>query len=128
MFEFPISMSNPAQFDGPLPEAVDVTIIGGGIIGIMTAWELQKRGLKVLVCEKGRIAGEQSSRNWGWIRQQGRDYAELPIMMNAIHLWKGLNERIRERIGFRQNGITYLARNQTKLEEFTQWLDRKSVV
>lgn len=123
MFEFPISMSNPAQFDGPLPEAVDVTIIGGGIIGVMTAWELQKRGLKVLVCEKGRIAGEQSSRNWGWIRQQGRDYAELPIMMNAIHLWKGLNERIRERIGFRQNGITYLARNQTKLEEFTQWLD-----
>lgn len=116
-------MNNPAQFDGPLPEAVDVTIIGGGIIGVMTAWELQKRGLKVLLCEKGRIAGEQSSRNWGWIRQQGRDYAELPIMMNAIQLWKGLNEKIREKIGFRQNGITYLARHEAKLEEFGQWLE-----
>jgi glycine/D-amino acid oxidase-like deaminating enzyme len=123
MSEFPINMNNPAQFDGPLPEAVDVTIIGGGIIGVMTAWELQKRGLKVLLCEKGRIAGEQSSRNWGWIRQQGRDYAELPIMMNAIQLWKGLNEKIREKIGFRQNGITYLARHEAKLEEFGQWLE-----
>ncbi|WP_273729082.1 FAD-binding oxidoreductase [Brucella gallinifaecis] len=123
MSEFPISMNNPAQFDGPIPDAVDVTIIGGGIIGVMTAWELKKRGLKVLVCEKGRIAGEQSSRNWGWIRQQGRDYAELPIMMESIHLWKGLNEKIRGKIGFRQNGLTYLARNQTKLKEFTQWLD-----
>lgn len=46
MSEFPISMNNPAQFDGSLPEAVDVTIIGGGIIGVMTAWELRKRGLK----------------------------------------------------------------------------------
>ncbi|HWT63150.1 MAG TPA: FAD-binding oxidoreductase [Ochrobactrum sp.] len=123
MSEFPINMNNPAQFDGPLPEAVDVTIIGGGIIGVMTAWELQKRGLKVLLCEKGRIAGEQSSRNWGWIRQQGRDYAELPIMMNAIQLWKGLNEKILEKIGFRQNGITYLARHEAKLEEFGQWLE-----
>ena len=38
----------------------------------MTAWFLAERGLRVTLCEKGRIAGEQSSRNWGWIRQQGR--------------------------------------------------------
>lgn len=123
MSAFPISLYNTPQFDGPLPDVVDVTIIGGGIIGVMTAWELQKRGLKVLVCEKGRIAGEQSSRNWGWIRQQGRDYTELPIMMDTIHLWKSLNEKILEKIGFRQQGITYLARNEAKLEKFAQWLD-----
>jgi glycine/D-amino acid oxidase-like deaminating enzyme len=29
--------------------------------------------VRVVVCEKGRVAGEQSSRNWGWVRQQGRD-------------------------------------------------------
>ena len=44
----------------------DLVVIGGGIIGVMAAWHLAERGLSVTVCEKGRIAGEQSSRNWGW--------------------------------------------------------------
>ena len=73
----------PSQFSGPLPEAVDVAVIGGGIMGVSTAWFLAGAGKRVLVCEKGRVAGEQSCRNWGWIRQQGRDRAELPIMMEV---------------------------------------------
>ncbi|GHD23089.1 NAD(P)/FAD-dependent oxidoreductase [Tianweitania populi] len=122
MSSFPISMSNKAAFNGPLPEAVDVTVIGGGIIGVMTAWALRKLGLSVLVCEKGRVAGEQSSRNWGWIRQQGRDYSELPIMMDTIRLWKDMDAKLLERIGFQQRGITYLARNEKKLAEYETWL------
>lgn len=70
MSEFPISMNNPAQFDGSLPEAVDVTIIGGGIIGVMTAWELRKRGLKVLVCEKGGSrASNQAATGAGFVNR-----------------------------------------------------------
>lgn len=122
MTSFPIALINKPDFGGPLPQAVDVTVIGGGIIGVMTAWALRKSGLSVLVCEKGRIAGEQSSRNWGWIRQQGRDYAELPIMMDTIRIWKSLDDKLRSRIGFQQRGITYLARNESKLAEYEKWL------
>ncbi len=64
---FPIRADSPAAFAGPLPEAADVVVIGGGVVGVMTAWFLARRGVKVVVCEKGRIAGEQSSRNWGWV-------------------------------------------------------------
>ena len=71
----------PVSFSEQLPQAVDVVVIGGGVAGTASAYYLAERGQKVLLCEKGRIAGEQSSRNWGWIRQQGRDHAELPIMM-----------------------------------------------
>ena len=67
-----ISQSTPVAFCDPLPEAVDVVVIGAGIIGMSTAYLLAERGVRVLVCEKGRVAGEQSSRNWGWVRQQGR--------------------------------------------------------
>ncbi len=52
-----------------LPGQTDVIIVGGGIIGVMTAYFLAERGRSVLLLEKGRIAGEQSSRNWGWVRQ-----------------------------------------------------------
>jgi len=65
-----ITEATPIAFSDPLPEAVDVVVIGAGIIGTSTAYFLAERGMKVLVCEKGRVAGEQSSRNWGWVRQQ----------------------------------------------------------
>ena len=58
----------PVEPDLSLPKIVDVVVIGGGIIGAATALELSERGLTVLLCEKGQIGGEQSSRNWGWVR------------------------------------------------------------
>ncbi|MDF1733993.1 MAG: FAD-dependent oxidoreductase, partial [Minwuia sp.] len=54
------------------------------------AWYLAQRGLSVVVCEKGRVAGEQSSRNWGFVRQQGRDPAEIPLMMESNRIWRTL--------------------------------------
>jgi glycine/D-amino acid oxidase-like deaminating enzyme len=78
---FPISERSPVRFASPMPSRTDVVVVGGGVIGVMTAWFLREKGLSVVVCEKGRIAGEQSGRNWGWVRQQGRDPAELPIMV-----------------------------------------------
>ena len=56
-----------------IPERADVVIIGGGIVGVCTAWFLARQGVDVVLCEKGHIAGEQSGRNWGWVRQQLRD-------------------------------------------------------
>ncbi len=118
-----ISDQSPINFQDPLPVSVDVAIIGGGIAGICTAWFLAKEGVSVLVCEKGRIAGEQSSRNWGWVRQQGRDAAELPIMMDSINLWEEINAEIGDDIGFTRQGILYLARNDAELQEMEKWLD-----
>ena len=48
-------------------------VIGGGIIGVCTAFFLARKGVPVVLCEKGEIAAEQSSRNWGWCRKMGRD-------------------------------------------------------
>jgi glycine/D-amino acid oxidase-like deaminating enzyme len=59
-----------------IPDAADVVVIGGGIVGVSTAWFLAKQGVRVVLCEKGHIAGEQSGRNWGWVRIQGRDTRE----------------------------------------------------
>ena len=86
----PINLNTKIQFADPMPDQVDVAIIGGGVAGIATAYFLTLLVEKVLVCEKGRIAGEQSSRNWCWIRQQGRDSAELPIMIESNRIWKSL--------------------------------------
>ena len=83
MTPFPISLSTPITYAGPPLSAADVVVIGGGVIGVCTALFLAEAGKRVVLLEKGRIAGEQSSRNWGWIRQQGRDPDEIPIMAEA---------------------------------------------
>lgn len=122
MNDFPISMAQPPRPAIAQPEACDVVIIGGGIIGVMTAWFLAEQGQRVTLCEKGRIGGEQSSRNWGWIRQQGRDLDELPIMVESLRIWKSLVQECGEALGFRQEGTLYLARSEAEMAEFEAWL------
>jgi len=112
----------PVTFKDPLPPSVDVVVIGAGVIGISTAWFLEASGATVLVCEKGVVAGEQSSRNWGWIRQQGRDAAEVPIAIDSVNLWERLSREIGEDIGFKRGGILYAARTERELARFERWL------
>ena len=108
--------------ENPLPEAADVAIIGGGIIGSSTAYFLAQSGVSVALFEKGRIAGEQSGRNWGWVRQQCRSPVELPLMMQSLRLWKELPVQLGEDVGFRQGGTLYLAEDAKELEALGEWL------
>jgi glycine/D-amino acid oxidase-like deaminating enzyme len=121
MIGFPISEAQAPRFATVPPAACDVVVLGGGVIGVMTAWHLAERGLKVVLCEKGRIAGEQSSRNWGWIRQQGRDFSELPIMMESLRIWQGLAQQFGAGLGFRQEGVLYAARSEAEMAGFAAW-------
>lgn len=123
MTGFPIGLHRPVEHPGPPPARADVVIIGAGIIGVMTAWYLAEKGLFAVVVEKGRVAGEQSSRNWGWIRQMGRDPDELPIMIEANRLWRQLQAETGEDLGLKTCGLTYLARDQVAMAGFQRWLD-----
>ena len=116
------SSNSPKSFDDTLPPETDVVIIGGGVIGASTAWFLSKSGVNVTLCEKGRIAGEQSSRNWGWVRQQGRDEAELPIMMESNRIWQRLSTELGVDLGFRQHGVMYAAETEQEMAEYDDWV------
>ena len=116
------SEATPVRFNDALPEAVDVVVIGGGIAGVATAWFLARRGQSVLAAEKGRVAGEQSSRNWGWVRQQGRDRAELPIMMESNRIWRALLEETGEAdLSFTQSANVKLAESEATLAGYEAW-------
>ena len=109
--------------DDVLPRSTDVVVIGAGIIGVAAALTLAERGIAVVLTEKGTIAGEQSSRNWGWCRQQGRDPRELPLSIESLRLWRGLNQRVEGETGFRKCGVVYLARTAADLASHEAWLD-----
>jgi glycine/D-amino acid oxidase-like deaminating enzyme len=115
---------DPVQSDSALPSQVDVVIIGGGIIGVSAALFLARRGISVALCEKGVIGGEQSSRNWGWCRTIGRDLRELPLAMESLRLWSGMNALVEAETGFRAAGIAYLCDDPPEVARYESWLAR----
>jgi len=106
-----------------LPDSVDAVVIGGGIVGAFAAYYLVRRGLKVALLEKGRVGSEQSSRNWGWCRQQNRDARELPIATKSLELWERFAAETGEDTGFRRCGLLYLSNNEAELEGWARWRD-----
>ena len=112
---------DPFHGDDDLPAAVDVVVIGGGIVGATTALELAERGVRVALCEKGGIAGEQSSRNWGWVRISRRDPREVPLMAEALRLWRGMDARLGRPTGYLRSGIVFTCADEAALAEAEGW-------
>src|ERR1700739_3974866 len=108
---------DPVRSDEELPARADVVIIGGGIIGTSAALFLAQKGVRVVLCEKGHIAGEQSSRNWGWCRKMGRDPRELPLIIESLRLWQGMNELVEAETGFRPAATLYPGDGQPRLSQ-----------
>jgi len=111
----------PVESTAELPDQADVVVIGGGIIGVFTAYYLARRGVKVALIEKGRIGAEQSSRNWGWCRQQNRDARELPMATLALDLWERFAAETGEDTGFSRCGLLYLSNDDAELAGWARW-------
>lgn len=106
-----------------LPETADAVVIGGGAVGAFTALYLAARGLKVALVEKGLVGAEQSSRNWGWCRQQNRDARELPMATRSLALWDELARLTGDAAGFRRCGLLYLSNDEAEIAGWAKWID-----
>ena len=106
--------NNPKKIEtqDALPESTSVVIIGGGIVGVSAALTLAERNIPVVLLEKGHIAGEQSSRNLGWIRKTNRHVDDVPLAQASDKLWNEMPERIGQSVGYKQSGILFLAKNR----------------
>lgn len=112
---------DPVPSSETVPEAVDAVVIGAGIVGVSAAWFLLKQGLSVALVEKGAVGGEQSSRNWGYCRQQGRDPKELPLILESMRIWRGLDAEIGAETGFAQAGVIYVAETEAQMAGYERW-------
>src|SRR5439155_2319895 len=104
-----------------VPREVDVVVIGGGIAGTAAAYYLAKQRISVALVEKGRVGAEQSSRNWGWVRQTGRDKPELPLIREALRLWGDLGDELGDDLGFRRTGILYVTKDPADVARWERW-------
>ena len=88
----------------------DVVIVGAGITGCATAFELSKSGLKVQVIEKYKPGAMASGWTLAGVRQSGRHSAEIPLAKYSVEKWPNLAEILGGSTGYTQNGNLRLAR------------------
>lgn len=116
----------PVNTVNELPDSTTVVIIGGGIVGVTAALTLAERNIPVVLLEKGHIAGEQSSRNLGWVRKTSRDVADVPLAVAADRLWAEMPERIGQSVGYKPCGIMFLAQTAEQMAIYEAWSDSVS--
>ena len=109
--------------DAAIPARADVVIIGGGIAGISTLLSLAEQGVAAVLVEKGQLAGEQSSRNWGFCRTQGRAMAEIPLALESLRQWDRMDQRVSGDVGFTRAGACYLCDTPKQVAAYAAWLD-----
>lgn len=99
--------------DAALPQRADVVIVGGGVMGLSTAYQLMrlsKGRLKVVVIERSYLVSGASGRNGGGVRMQWADRQNVELMMRSIDICKGLAQELGINTWFRQGGYLFLAR------------------
>lgn len=108
----------------------EVIIIGGGIIGCATAYELAKKKISVIVLDKDNSIGNGgSSRNGGGVRQSGRDPRELPLAMYAVeNLWPNLSEELGINVEYHKEGNLRLGKTERHLEILQGLTDRATAL
>ena len=112
----------PAARSAGLPQRCDVVVVGGGVLGLSSAHELARRGLSVVLVESGHVGGRQSGRNLGFVRQQGRAPAELPMMMAANRRWQGLSHELGADVEWRMGGNLRLTNDPELASRYERWV------
>lgn len=98
--------------DAKLPPRVDLAIIGGGIMGLSTAYHLSRVStLSVAVLERSYLVSGASGRNGGGLRMQWGDEGNVALMMESIEMCRSLAQELDINLWFRQGGYLFLARS-----------------
>lgn len=105
------------------PDRADVVVVGAGIVGLAAAHELARRQLRVTVIDGSTAGAAQSSRNWGFIRQQGRSVEELPLMIEANRMWRDMEATTGHSVEWVQGGNLRLTDDPRRADDYRRWIE-----
>jgi sarcosine oxidase subunit beta len=118
-------MSHPPSkgFDNDiLPETADVVIVGGGVMGLSTAYHLADKGCNdVLLIERNRFFGEESTgRCAGGIRYQFSNEIDIRLSLHSIPMLERFAEELEQEIDLRHCGYLFLLSREQDVEVFRE--------
>ncbi|MCI4334783.1 MAG: FAD-binding oxidoreductase [Thermoplasmata archaeon] len=95
-----------------------VVIVGGGIVGLFTAYHLARAGTgPIAVFERGFLSSGASGRNGGGVRQQWETGATVALAREAVAAWRRFPGEFGFNPYFRQGGYLFLAESAAELAQ-----------
>lgn len=103
-------------------DTADVIIIGAGVAGLSTAMQLARRGARVIVLERERIANGSTGRAAGLLGQLRGNSEHTRMLMDGVKIVRELEELADEQI-FVQTGSLRVAENSSRAEEISSLVE-----
>lgn len=97
-----------------MSERAEVVIIGGGIMGLATAYNLAKHhGVRdIVVVEMGYLCSGASGRNGGGVRAQFSSETNVRLMQESLRLCREFAAEMKINVWFREGGYLFLVRSE----------------
>jgi sarcosine oxidase subunit beta len=100
-----------------IDEKADVVIIGGGVNGCSLAYQLSKRKMKVVLCERGYLCQGATGRCGAGIRQQWSTKENSELSIKSIKIFEQLEKELEQDIGLRQGGYLIIIHSQNGMKQ-----------
>jgi glycine oxidase len=107
-----------------LPPSADVAVVGAGVIGLSIAWRLARRGLSVVVIERGAAGSGASLAGTGMLAAQaelepgGTDL--LPLSLESQRQWPAFRSELEASAGmgidYREGGTLIVALSRDEVD------------
>ena len=105
----------------------DVAIVGGGLLGSVTALKLAEGGMRAAVIERGALCGGASGVNAGTITLQFVEPEAVPYARKGRELWQKAGEWLGRDLGFVPKGVLTVAFTEAEAELLAaQTVERKA--
>ncbi len=99
-----------------VPATADVVLVGAGINGLATAYELAQLGMKnIVVLEKTYIGSGSTGRCGGGIRQQWTTEENIRLAQESVRMYENMSAELGYQVFFRQGGYLMVTENENDL-------------
>src|SRR5215813_3921602 len=112
----------------PSNATADVVVIGSGAFGASAAYHLARKGARVVLLERARLASQTSPRAAGLTSQVRATPALTRLAQRAVAKLAAFTDETGQPLRFTQSGALKIARNERDAQQLSQEVARGAAV